>query len=572
MVGEGKLKQLHELIAGYSHEELVWINGYLSGIVAGGARQGMALHRNGHEEKKTATKKISLVYGTETGNSKKLAISLAAVAKKRAVQVKLVDLSQYRLTDLLKEEYFFVVISTQGEGEPPIPAKGFYDHILESELSLPNLKYSVLALGDSSYPLFCKTGTDVDTQFSHFGARQIVPIQICDVDYEEDARQWFDSVLQAVENDQAATPVPQTPVPAKTATGKKFYNGTIITNINLNDRESNKETYHIEIQSEEPILYEPGDTIGIVPPNRQQIVEKIIELTGADPNHIIETTKQTAPVTDLLTRYLNIFFLMSSTVKKYAAIVQQDIPDTRLDLLDLLRIYPVRNAEQFLDVVKILLPISSRLYSVSSSAAAHGENEVHITVAKNRFKAEDKYSFGLCSEFLGEQPVGMAITFYVHKDKNFKLPAADKDVIMIGPGTGVAPFRSFLAHRDATGATGRNWYFFGEQHFSSDFLYQTEMQQWVQTGVLTRLELAFSRDQEEKIYVQHRMKQKASELFDWIDNGAFLFISGTKDPMSKDVENTLLEIIRKEGKKTGEEAIAYLKQLKEEGRYEKDVY
>ncbi len=270
---------------------------------------------------------------------------------------------------------------------------------------------------------------------------------------------------------------------------------------------------------------------------------KIISLTGVDGSLSLETTKVTAPIKELLTQHLNICYLLTSTIKKYAAIIQQEIPDTRMDLVDLLRIYPVKDAAQFVEVVKILMPIAPRLYSVASSPNGHGNNEVHITVARDRFLAQDEQRYGLCSEFLGDQPVNSALTFYVHKDKNFKLPAAEKDIIMIGPGTGVAPFRSFLAERDATGAAGRNWFFFGEQYFITDFLYQTEMQNYVETGVLNKLDLAFSRDQDQKIYVQHRMLEKANELYQWIDGGASIFISGTKDPMSKDVENTLLQII-----------------------------
>lgn len=571
MLGEVKLKQLHELIDGFSKEELIWINGYLSGIVANGKTNGVA-HTNGQEVKTVSTKKISLAFGTETGNAKRLATQLAAVAKKKGVNAKLIGLDQYRLTDLPKEEYFFVVISTQGEGEPPIPAKKFYDHIHETSLDLSKLKYSVLALGDTSYPMFCKTGEDVDAQFSKFGAKQVVPLQKCDVDYEEDAQQWFEKVLNVLEEQPAsATPVTTITQPAAKK-GKKYYNGTILTNINLNDRGSNKKTYHIEIGTEETIEYEPGDTIGIIPRNREDVVGKIISLTGVDGSLVVETTKVTATVSELLSEHLNICYLLTSTIKKYAAIIQQEIPDTRMDLIDLLRIYPVKDPAQFVEVVKILMPIAPRLYSVASSPNGHGSNEVHITVARDRFLAQDEQRYGLCSEFLGDQPVNSSITFYVHKDKNFKLPAADKDIIMIGPGTGIAPFRSFLAERDATGATGRNWFFFGEQHFIDDFLYQTEMQNYVQTGVLNRLDLAFSRDQQQKIYVQHRMLEKASELYQWIDGGAFVFISGTKDPMSKDVENTLLQIIEEQGKKPKEDAKKYLEQLKKEGRFEKDVY
>lgn len=572
MIGDLRLKKLHEFFEGYSKEELIWVNGYLSGLVSNGKVNGNA-DTNGQDHKAVLTKKITLAFGTETGNSKKLATQLAAAGKKHGVIVKLTDLSQYRVADLPKEEFFFVVISTQGEGEPPIPAKKFYDYIHENELSLPNLKFSVLALGDTSYPMFCKTGEDVDARFKAFGAKEVVPIQKCDVDYEEDAQAWFNKVLQTVENQTTVTPAVVEPAPAvKKPTGKKHYHGTILTNINLNDRGSRKATYHIEIGTDEPIAYEPGDTIGIVPNNRADVVDRILSLTGIAADKVIVTAKSEGTVKELLLHNLNICYLLTSTIKKYATLTQQEIPDTRMDLVDLLRIYPVKDAGQFEDVVKILMPIAPRLYSVSSSPAAHGENEIHITVAKNAFLSQDEQRWGLCSEFLGDLPVGSPVTFYVHKDKNFKLPAADKDVIMIGPGTGVAPFRSFLAERDATGASGRNWFFFGEQHFTTDFLYQTEMQNYVETGVLTNISLAFSRDQQEKVYVQHRIKEKAAEFFQWIDGGASVYISGTKDPMSKDVEHTLLQVIEEQGKKTSEEAHQYLEQLKKEGRYEKDVY
>jgi sulfite reductase (NADPH) flavoprotein alpha-component len=571
MLAEGRLKELHAFIKSYSTEELIWINGYLSGLVEK-SKINTDVHLNGSKFITTSVKKITLVYGTETGNSKKLATQFAATAKKQALNAKLIGLDQYRLAYLSKEEYLFVIISTHGEGEPPATAKKFYDHIFNNELLLPNLKFAVLALGDSSYPLFCKTGEDVDLQFEKFDAKRILPLQKCDVDYEEEATQWFVNVLNVIENLSTDKTLTVQQLPEKKKTGKKYYNGTVLTNINLNDRGSNKETYHIEIGTDETIEYEPGDTVGIIPVNRKDLVEKILSLTGIDPSKIIETSKVTAAVTGLLIHHLNICNLLSSTVKKYATITQQEIPDTRMDLVDLLRIYPVKDSSQFEEVVKILMPIAPRLYSISSSPAAHGENEVHITVARNQFLAEDEQRFGLCSEFLGDLPVGSSITFYVHKDKNFKLPAADKDVIMIGPGTGVAPFRSFLAERDATGATGKNWFLFGEQHFTSDFLYQTEMQNYVQTGVLTKIDLAFSRDQKKKIYVQHRMLQKADELYEWISNGAYLYVSGTKDPMSMQVENVLLQIIEEKGKKTSEEAKQYLEQLKKDGRYEKDVY
>jgi sulfite reductase (NADPH) flavoprotein alpha-component len=242
-----------------------------------------------------------------------------------------------------------------------------------------------------------------------------------------------------------------------------------------------------------------------------------------------------------------------------------------MDLIDLIRIYPPAKPALFLELVPLLSGIAPRLYSISSSPRVH-PNEVHLTVSKHRFNANGDERYGLCSTFLGDLPMGTSLQFYIHRNRAFKLPELGKDMIMIGPGTGVAPFRSFLADRDASGASGRNWFFFGEQHFLSDFLYQAEMQQYLQTGVLHKISLAFSRDQEEKIYVQHRMLEEAKELYTWLANGASVYISGTKDPMSKDVEKALLQIISTQGSKTEEEALACLEELKASGRYQKDVY
>jgi sulfite reductase (NADPH) flavoprotein alpha-component len=573
MLEEARFKLLQDFLNQSSREELIWINGYLSGLVSGGSSVDPQLSLAAAPAQ--PKKKFTLAYGTETGNAKSLATQLAALAKQKGHLVKLVGLDQYRFSDLSKETCLVIVISTQGEGEPPLPAKKFYDYIHSESLQLPHLHYAVLGLGDTSYPQFCKTAEDVEARFSSFGARPMQPLKKCDVDYEAEAKAWFEELMNswtAVTSNTSVSLATTTAKPVAKAAGKKYYEAKILANINLNDRGSNKETYHIELGTEEPIAYEPGDTIGIVPHNRKSVVERIIKITGIDPEMQLTTAKHAGSVRELLSKHLNICYLLTSTLKKYAAITGQEIPDTRMDLVDLLRIYPVKHANQFAEVMGILMPIAPRLYSIASSPEAHGETEVHITVARDRFLAQDEQRYGLCSEFLGELPIGSTISFYVHKDKHFKLPAAEKDVIMIGPGTGVAPFRAFLAHRDATGADGRNWFFFGEQHFVSDFLYQTEIQNFLATGVLHKLDLAFSRDQPEKIYVQHRMRKKADELFDWIKGGASVFISGTKDPMSRDVEACLLEIFQQKGSMHEKEAAAYLEQMKKEGRYAKDVY
>jgi sulfite reductase (NADPH) flavoprotein alpha-component len=258
-------------------------------------------------------------------------------------------------------------------------------------------------------------------------------------------------------------------------------------------------------------------------------------------------------------------------VNAYASLVSQDIPATRISLLDLLKIYPLKNSDHFEQLIGILEPIAPRLYSISSSPEAHS-GEVHITVARDKFSVNDELKYGLCSNFLAQFEVGQEVQFYIHKNSQFRLPADDKDVIMIGPGTGIAPFRSFIAHRDATGSNGKNWLFFGDQHFETDFLYQTEIQNWVETGSLSKIDLAFSRDQEEKIYVQHKLKKKGKEVFDWLQSGATVYVCGTKEPMSIDVENALAEIIQTHGNKKETEALEFINELKSEGRYLKDVY
>ncbi|HFK5504333.1 TPA: sulfite reductase flavoprotein subunit alpha [Elizabethkingia anophelis] len=567
MLSETKLQVLKEISSGFSRDEAIWASGYLAGLAGTSAAVAdLPPQLNTHT---TAVKKITLVYGTETGNSKKLATELAGVAKKKGIQVKLGDLSQYKPKDLAKEEYLFVVISTQGEGEPPILAKKFYDYIHENELNLSNIKFGVLALGDSTYPQFCKTGEDLDTRFEVLGAERIIPLKRCDIDYEEDAHRWLDHIFEVLQNKEAGT---SQATPAKASSGRKKYQGKVSAIINLNDITSDKETYHIEIETEEPIAYRPGDALGVIPFNPKSVVEEIIGLTGIDPGKQIQTTRVTASVEELLHQHLNISYLLKTTVAQYAQITGQDIPETRLSLLDLLRIYPVKNAEEFEDIIKVLTVQAPRLYSVSSSPEAHGNSEIHITVAKSEFFINDKKQNGLCSGFLSEFEEDGTVEFYIQEAKHFKLPETAKDVIMIGPGTGIAPFRSFLWERDATGAEGRNWLFFGDRNFVSDFLYQSEFQDFLKTGALTNLDLAFSRDTAEKVYVQHRLQQKSSEVFQWLEGGASVYVCGAKEPMSKDVEETLLHIIQHEGKRNEDEAKNYLEELELSGRYAKDVY
>jgi sulfite reductase (NADPH) flavoprotein alpha-component len=586
MLTTPKLNLMQELIAGSSREELIWLSGYLAGVVAAqgqpvaltAAAAAVAAAPVEAAPAAPAVSKITIAYGTETGNSKKLASDFAAKAKRKGINAKLVGLEQYRLNDLSKEEYFFTVISTQGDGEPPAAAKKFYDHIHQSGLKLERLKYGVLALGDTAYPLFCKAGEDVDQQLQKAGGQRIASLEKCDTDYESQAIGWFDTILQQLSTTAApsggaagvtGTTGANAAVVAK-PTGKKTYTGTVLANINLNDRGSSKQTHHLEIAAE-AVDYQPGDSLGLVPENPALVVDAILGLTGVDAERKVTVRQEEVTVGHLLRKRLNIVYLPERVVRKYAAIVQQDIPETRIGLLDLLKIYPVRNSAQFHEVVAILEPTAPRLYSISSSPEAHS-GEIHLTVAKDKFAVNGEVKHGLASDLLSQLAPDQTFEFYIHKNSQFRLPEPDKDVIMIGPGTGVAPFRSFLAQRDSTGASGGNWLFFGDQHFTTDFLYQTELQNWLQTGVLTKLNTAFSRDQAEKIYVQHKMLRESAELFRWLEAGAYVYICGAKEPMSVDVETALTLIIQKEGKRTLAQAQAYLDELREAGRYVKDVY
>jgi sulfite reductase (NADPH) flavoprotein alpha-component len=562
MLAKQKLDIIHELIANSTKEDLIWLNGYLAAIIdnAGGPEE--------NNREKNANR-ITIAYGTETGNAKRLAFDFAAMAKRNGIQSKLISLDQYRLNDLLKEEYFFTVISTQGEGEPPAAAKKFYDHLHQNHFNLNSLKYGVLALGDTAYPLFCKAGEDVDLKLQEMGAERIISLRRCDIDYETEASNWFSEILQILSgtrNGGIVQKPPQRPKPAR----KQYFEATVLANILLNDRGSAKQTQHIELEATE-VEYEPGDSIGLIPQNPVATVKEIIRLSGIDSDRIYIYRQERSTVFNVLKDNLNIMFLPERVIKKYAAIVKQEIPDTKMGLADLLKIYPVENSQQFEEVMAILEPTSPRLYSISSSPVAH-QGEIHLTVAKDFFTVNNELKTGLCSGSLSALETGQKLAFYLHRNAAFRLPAGDKDIIMIGPGTGIAPFRSFIAERDAKGATGKNWLFFGDQHFSRDFLYQTEMQHWHHTGVLTRVHVAFSRDKKEKVYVQHKMWKYGSDLFEWLESGAYLYLCGARDPMSLDVEQCLLSIIKEFGRMDENGAGIYLARLKESGRYLKDVY
>jgi sulfite reductase (NADPH) flavoprotein alpha-component len=560
MISPEKKKQIRDFIDSLDKQEQIWANGFLEGILNGSVSTESAAPKPAAENKK-----ITIAYGTESGNSKKIANLFASRAKQEGIHTKLVSLDQYRLADLAKEEYFLTVISTQGEGEPPASAKKFYDHIHQNGFKLPKLKYGVLALGDTSYPMFCKAGEDVDHQLGNLGGERIVDIRRCDVDFEHEAHNWMNDVLQKLNGN--GTVIQPASKPVKKSTGKKIYQGEILTNINLNDRGSAKQTHHIEIACQD-VYYKPGDSLGIVPHNPKALVEAILAITGMDAERTFVHRNDTCSAYELLHKKLNIVYLPERVVAKYAVHVEQEIPVAKTGLLHLLQRYPVKDPAHFETFLQQLEPTTPRLYSISSSLETV-DGEVHLTVARDAFSIAEELKYGLCSDHLCGLKAGDPIDFYIHHNEQYRLPEDNQDIIMIGPGTGIAPFRAFLSERESAGATGRNWLFYGDQHFTSDFLYQTELQQWVESGVLNALDVAFSRDQPEKIYVQDKIRQRALEFFQWLEKGATLYVCGAKR-MGEDVEKTILELIKKSG--ASEDAAGYLDEMKSNGRYLKDVY
>ena len=571
MLTEQKLKSFKGLLHESSRDEIIWMSGFLAGL---SDKSNVRTVPPAVQEITVPAEKltVSVLYGTETGNSKKISTKLAAALKQQGHKVKLTGLEQYQSSNLEKETVLLLVISTHGDGEPPAAAKKFYDFIHTEKLSLNNLKYAVLALGDSSYPLFCKAGEDVDNRLLQSGGKQILPVEKSDIDFTAVAEQWINNVLENLSTAKIVKPSNAATAVLKPKTGKQFYTGKITSHINLNDKGSAKETYHVEINSGDEINYLPGDSLGIIPANTGEDVYEILHLLSADENKNIPYKGNIYSIFELFKSKINILHLPQRIVQAYASLIKTELPDVRIDLKDLLSLYPLPKPVSTESLIAILEPITPRLYSISSSPSAHGNNEIHITVSRNKFSVNEKTKHGFCSNHIASFDIGDEFEFYIQPNNNFRLPAQDKDVIMIGPGTGIAPFRSFLFERDSEGNTGRNWLFFGDQHFATDFLYQTELLAFFDTALLTKLNTAFSRDQKEKLYVQHRMKQQSKELYQWLENGAHIYLCGCKDPMAKDVENTLIEIISSEGKLDITEAKEYINKLNDEGRFAKDVY
>jgi len=550
MLSETKLNLLQQLVQNASNDEIIWTKGYLAGFLD---QNRVEVNIPLVATNLPVAVKPLIIYGTETGNSKKIASNLLATFKKNKIQAKAVDVFQYDVTKLEKESLVVFVMSTQGEGEFPQNAVAFYEKLKTSEVNLSKVSFAVLGLGDSSYPLFCNAGVLLDEVLAEKDAKRLLPLVKADVDYADVVTNW-EADLQKAFHNQGSTEVI---TKQKTSVSpKKNYTGVISHKVVLNDTGSNKETYHIEITSDDEVSYEPGDSLGVFPKNKKTEIQAIAAYFGEEDY---------SSLTDK-----NVRGLSKKSLETLAALFQIEIIEEKANLLDIIQKYQPKKVKLD-EVIALLHPISPRLYSISSSSEAH-EGQVDLTVNLNKFSAGDDLKTGLASQFLADFPLNEAFEFYIHKNQNFRLPSYETDIIMIGPGTGIAPFRSFLAERDVTGAEGKNWLFFGEQHFALDFYYQTEIQEWLTTGVLTKLDTAFSRDQERKIYVQDRIREKATEFNSWLENGASIYICGQKNQMSQDVEKAIFEGIAKKRKNSKSEAQHILEELENQGKYQKDVY
>ncbi len=583
-------RSLEELLAGFSPAQRFWLAGYLSAApLTGGAEPAGA--------PAAAGPKLTILYGSESGNSEKLADLSAKEAKKLGFKATTRNMSDATPADLAKIENLLVIISTWGEGDPPEAATTFHKALLSEEHDLSKLRYSVCALGDTSYTRFCQTGKEVDARLETLKATRLTPRQDCDVDYEDAHRAWLDEALKAFGPVATAAPVngngnsvfsfaaaPTQPVWDK----KNPFASEMLERVLLNGRGTAKETWHYELSLENAgLTYEPGDALGVIPANPSDVVESLLKAAKLSGSESVEVSGTSKPVAEALREDLDITALSRPVLTKLFAF------SGSAQLSDLLKEGNEKQLNDYLwgrwivdaledfapkgiaaaDLVSILRKIPPRLYSIASSPLAHPD-EVHLTIAAVRYHANGRDRKGIASTYLADHvPQGEPVSVYIHENKNFRLPASgDTPIIMVGPGTGIAPFRSFVEHRSALGHEGKSWLFFGDQRYTYDFLYQLEWQEHLASGALSRLDVAFSRDQPEKIYVQDKMRERSRDLYTWLEEGAHLYVCGDASRMAHDVHQTLIDIVVKEGGKSKEAAELYVEDLRKTKRYQRDVY
>lgn len=574
---------LNSLLAILTPVQRGWLSGYLAVSDATAAAPTAAAPSAG---------KLTVLYGTESGNCEALADRAVKAAKKRGFQAVMKNMAEIAPADLAKSPNLLVIVSTWGEGEAPETAVGFHKEFMAVDVELAGVRYSVCALGDTSYERFCQIGKDVDARLEALAASRIHPRQDCDLDYEAHFEEWLEKSLKALAPKVVVAPVTAAvPVPEPISLyGKKNpFPAETLDWVMLNGEGTTKETLHLEFSlAGSGLIYEPGDALAVLPVNAPDVVKAIVEAAKLTGNEQVEV-KNVGPklLADALREDFDITALSRGVLTKLADVsgspVLRDLvaEDHReqlrewmegREIIDALVEYAPKGLPAAA-LVSIFRKLPVRLYSIASSPLAHPD-EVHLTVSAVRYESHGRVRKGVCSTFLADlvKP-GDAVPVFVQPNKNFRLPADPATpIIMVGPGTGIAPFRSFVEHRAEQDSAGKSWLFFGDQHYTYDFLYQLEWQDHLKSGALTRLDVAFSRDQPEKIYVQDRIIERSEELYKWLEEGAHFYVCGDATRMARDVHEALISVVEFQAGITREAAEAYVEELKKSKRYQRDVY
>ncbi len=583
-----QLARLQAATTDFTPTQLAWVSGYFWGVL--NQQSGAAV---AEPAPAAEVPTITLISASQTGNARRVAEALRDDLLAAKLNVKLVNAGDYKFKQIAAEKLLVVVTSTQGEGEPPEEAVALHKFLFSKKApKLDGTAFAVFGLGDTSYEFFCQSGKDFDNKLAELGAERLLDRVDADVEYQAAAAEWRARVVEAL---KARAPVA---APAQLATSGAVNDihtspytkeapltATLSVNQKITGRNSEKDVRHIEIDlGDSGLRYQPGDALGVWYQNDPQLVKELVELLwlkGAEP---VTVEGQTLPLSEALQWHFELTVNTATIVENYATLTRSEsllplVGDkaqlqqyaAATPIVDMVRFSPTQLDAEAL--IGLLRPLTPRLYSIASSQA-EVESEVHVTVGVVRYEIEGRARAGGASSFLADrvEEDGEVRVFIEHND-NFRLPAnPETPVIMIGPGTGIAPFRAFMQQRAADGAQGKNWLFFGNPHFTEDFLYQVEWQSYVKEGLLTRIDLAWSRDQQQKIYVQDKLREQGAELWRWINDGAHIYVCGDANRMAKDVENTLLEVIAEYGAMDAEAADEFLSELRVERRYQRDVY
>lgn len=584
-----QVQWLNTFLPSLQSDQLTWLEGFVSGLRAG---KGGAIAATAPAAK---APQLTVLFGSESGNAEGLADQTVKAAAKLGFKAKAVSMGDITPAKLKGVENLLVLVSTWGEGDPPENSVDFVTAFMgDGAPKLEGTRFSVLGLGDTSYEHFCKMGKDFDARLEALGGQRVFDRKDCDVDFDDDFDAWQNGALAALAKLAAPAATAAVATSAGPAAGaikfsrKNPFPAELKERVLLNGKGSAKETIHLEFDLEGSGLeYETGDALAVIPHNAEDVVEDILKATKLDPEARITIKDEKLTLRQALTSRLDITGISLPVLKRYFEISKHPDLDALLkpenkadlqtylygrELIDVLHDFPAKDisADSLVTVMRKLPP---RLYSIASSPKAH-PGEVHLTVGVVRYDAHGRERKGVCSTYMADriQP-GDKAEIFVTPNKHFKVPTnPDASLIMVGPGTGIAPFRAFIEERAATEAKGKNWLIFGDQHYLTDFLYQTEWQSYLADGVLTKLDVAFSRDQKEKVYVQDRMRENAKELYAWLQDGATFCVCGDASRMAHDVDKALHDIVAQQGGLSEEAAAEYVKQLKADKRYLRDVY